>query len=325
MDLREVGYDDRDWINLAQNRYRWRAYFGGILQVMDSAARLYYYKDNLQDAVQLYNSRRMAQEEYSKKLNEELQKMKLDIDEGGNADYVPTDMDENKPLGGTSSTEDVFGTLEEGDTNKENDGVSDDNGGSDSGANSDGAEGGSGEEAGESDSENIGREYQKGDYFEPDFENDQYLHLADSRETLITRVLLGLIHVAVNVSLLYGAWTEKPTFMLPYILIQFVFVVIVLLLVIIGFIALLFISMFTAFVLLIIGGPFAVLFAYLWAAVYTYYRTLTEDMLPPKDTQLQQLQYTKSEEEEAILNPEEIQKAYSQIEYNIQQNQPHAV
>ncbi|KAJ4449692.1 hypothetical protein ANN_01096 [Periplaneta americana] len=26
MDLREVGYDDRDWINLAQDRYRWRAY-----------------------------------------------------------------------------------------------------------------------------------------------------------------------------------------------------------------------------------------------------------------------------------------------------------
>ncbi|KAJ4449008.1 hypothetical protein ANN_00402 [Periplaneta americana] len=26
MDLREVGYDDRDWINLAQNRDRWRAY-----------------------------------------------------------------------------------------------------------------------------------------------------------------------------------------------------------------------------------------------------------------------------------------------------------
>ncbi|KAJ4443358.1 hypothetical protein ANN_05026 [Periplaneta americana] len=26
MDLREVGYDDRDWINLVQNRDRWRAY-----------------------------------------------------------------------------------------------------------------------------------------------------------------------------------------------------------------------------------------------------------------------------------------------------------
>ncbi|KAJ4444317.1 hypothetical protein ANN_06109 [Periplaneta americana] len=29
MDLREVGYDDRDWINLAQDRDRWRAYEGG--------------------------------------------------------------------------------------------------------------------------------------------------------------------------------------------------------------------------------------------------------------------------------------------------------
>ncbi|KAJ4448792.1 hypothetical protein ANN_00183 [Periplaneta americana] len=27
MDLREVGYDDRDWINLAQDRDRWRAYY----------------------------------------------------------------------------------------------------------------------------------------------------------------------------------------------------------------------------------------------------------------------------------------------------------
>ncbi|KAJ4432204.1 hypothetical protein ANN_20820 [Periplaneta americana] len=26
MDLREVGYDDRDWINLAQERDRWWAY-----------------------------------------------------------------------------------------------------------------------------------------------------------------------------------------------------------------------------------------------------------------------------------------------------------
>ena len=26
MDLREVGYDDRDWINLAQDRDHWRAY-----------------------------------------------------------------------------------------------------------------------------------------------------------------------------------------------------------------------------------------------------------------------------------------------------------
>ncbi|KAJ4449011.1 hypothetical protein ANN_00405 [Periplaneta americana] len=29
MDLREVGYDDRDWINLAQDRDRWRAYVTG--------------------------------------------------------------------------------------------------------------------------------------------------------------------------------------------------------------------------------------------------------------------------------------------------------
>ncbi|KAJ4436139.1 hypothetical protein ANN_18766 [Periplaneta americana] len=31
MDLREVGYDDRDWINLAQDRDRWRAYVKNLL------------------------------------------------------------------------------------------------------------------------------------------------------------------------------------------------------------------------------------------------------------------------------------------------------
>ncbi|KAJ4445098.1 hypothetical protein ANN_06897 [Periplaneta americana] len=30
MDLREVGYDDRDWINLAQDRDRWRAYCAAL-------------------------------------------------------------------------------------------------------------------------------------------------------------------------------------------------------------------------------------------------------------------------------------------------------
>ncbi|KAJ4434048.1 hypothetical protein ANN_16367 [Periplaneta americana] len=30
MDLREVGYDDRDWINLAQDRDRWRAYVRAV-------------------------------------------------------------------------------------------------------------------------------------------------------------------------------------------------------------------------------------------------------------------------------------------------------
>ncbi|KAJ4427756.1 hypothetical protein ANN_25409 [Periplaneta americana] len=33
MDLREVGYDDRDWINLAQNRDQWRAYGAIILKI----------------------------------------------------------------------------------------------------------------------------------------------------------------------------------------------------------------------------------------------------------------------------------------------------
>lgn len=70
----------------------------------------------------------------------------------------------------------------------------------------------------------------------------------------------------------------------------------------------------------------AVLLAYLWAAVYTYYRELTEGGVAQRDTQLENLTYMKSEpEEEEIINPEEIQKAYETIEYNIQQKQPYAV
>ncbi|KAJ4425778.1 hypothetical protein ANN_27403 [Periplaneta americana] len=36
MDLREVGYDDRDWINLAQDRDRWRAYVRAAMNLRDS-------------------------------------------------------------------------------------------------------------------------------------------------------------------------------------------------------------------------------------------------------------------------------------------------
>ncbi|KAJ4431962.1 hypothetical protein ANN_20571 [Periplaneta americana] len=33
MDLRELGYDDRDWINLAQNREQWRAYMRAAMNL----------------------------------------------------------------------------------------------------------------------------------------------------------------------------------------------------------------------------------------------------------------------------------------------------
>ncbi|KAJ4440897.1 hypothetical protein ANN_10744 [Periplaneta americana] len=36
MDLREVGYDDRDWINLAQDRDRWRAYVRAAMNLRES-------------------------------------------------------------------------------------------------------------------------------------------------------------------------------------------------------------------------------------------------------------------------------------------------
>ncbi|KAJ4427876.1 hypothetical protein ANN_23882 [Periplaneta americana] len=35
MDLREVGYDDRDWINLAQDRDRWRSYVRAAMNLRD--------------------------------------------------------------------------------------------------------------------------------------------------------------------------------------------------------------------------------------------------------------------------------------------------
>jgi hypothetical protein len=32
MDLREVGWDGRDWIDLAQDRDRWRAYVNAVMK-----------------------------------------------------------------------------------------------------------------------------------------------------------------------------------------------------------------------------------------------------------------------------------------------------
>ncbi|KAJ4436550.1 hypothetical protein ANN_16582 [Periplaneta americana] len=40
MDLREVGYDDRDWINLAQDRDRWRAYVRAAMNLRDFVAHI---------------------------------------------------------------------------------------------------------------------------------------------------------------------------------------------------------------------------------------------------------------------------------------------
>jgi hypothetical protein len=33
MDLREVGWDGRDWIDLAQDRNRWRAYVNAVMNL----------------------------------------------------------------------------------------------------------------------------------------------------------------------------------------------------------------------------------------------------------------------------------------------------
>ncbi|KAJ4431677.1 hypothetical protein ANN_20278 [Periplaneta americana] len=41
MDLREVGYDDRDWINLAQDRDRWRAYVRAAMNLRKHRLRVF--------------------------------------------------------------------------------------------------------------------------------------------------------------------------------------------------------------------------------------------------------------------------------------------
>jgi hypothetical protein len=64
-----------------------------------------------------------------------------------------------------------------------------------------------------------------------------------------------------------------------------------------------------------------VLSAYLWAGVYTFYRQLTETGLRPQEGQLQNLVEVKIDEKEDIINPEEIQEAYANIEHNIRRNQ----
>ncbi|KAJ4435931.1 hypothetical protein ANN_18553 [Periplaneta americana] len=44
MDLREVGYDDRDWINLAQDRDRWRAYLSKATELSSTRSRIFGWK-----------------------------------------------------------------------------------------------------------------------------------------------------------------------------------------------------------------------------------------------------------------------------------------
>lgn len=68
------------------------------------------------------------------------------------------------------------------------------------------------------------------------------------------------------------------------------------------------------------------LVTYLWAGVYTYYRQLEDrniDVAPQNTNQI--LIYEKPQEEEAIINPDEIKNAYTQIERNIQQGHPQSV
>ncbi|KAJ4433733.1 hypothetical protein ANN_16044 [Periplaneta americana] len=53
MDLREVGYDDRDWINLAQDRDRWRFYVraGSLKAICNSNAIKYHATDHMSSLI----------------------------------------------------------------------------------------------------------------------------------------------------------------------------------------------------------------------------------------------------------------------------------
>ncbi|KAJ4448759.1 hypothetical protein ANN_00150 [Periplaneta americana] len=60
MDLREVGYDDRDWLNLAQDRDRWRAYVRAAMNLREYADIVHVYglcDGNATAAVLAYQAR----------------------------------------------------------------------------------------------------------------------------------------------------------------------------------------------------------------------------------------------------------------------------
>ncbi|KAJ4442240.1 hypothetical protein ANN_12106 [Periplaneta americana] len=65
MDLREVGYDDRDWINLAQDRDRWRAYVRAAMNLRLSTRKR---KTASEVTVRPYSSCRSADKLYTSAL-----------------------------------------------------------------------------------------------------------------------------------------------------------------------------------------------------------------------------------------------------------------
>lgn len=152
-----------------------------------------------------------------------------------------------------------------------------------------------------------------------------YFSVAETREALLFRLLFGILHVIVHACLLHGAWKEKPKFMLPYIIINFIFIIISFCLIILLSLFIASLDVFVGIVVFLIGSAVIVLTAYLWAGVYTYYRHLTEPILPQQETQLKPMDYIKPEETEPIVNSEEIQKAYANIEEKLRYSQPQPV
>ncbi|XP_069681154.1 uncharacterized protein [Periplaneta americana] len=144
----------------------------------------------------------------------------------------------------------------------------------------------------------------------------------ESREFYVGRFTSGILHSLTAGLLLYGVWKDKPIFMVPFVLTQYLILLFLALVIIIVTIVLVILGAVGWAVLVVIVGGFVLLIStYLWAGVYTYYRQLEDlDTLVP-DNLLPSIPH----EEETAINTEDLQKTYTQLERNIQQNYPQAV
>jgi len=107
--------------------------------------------------------------------------------------------------------------------------------------------------------------------------------IPDWQLLLFSAVGENLIGASVFGFLLYGAYRNKPSFMVPYLILSAINIVIGSL-VIIGFGAYAFIySPGLCAIILVTGGLIVVVLAYLWLIVYSYYQQLKKCSLPQHD------------------------------------------
>ncbi|KAJ4451034.1 hypothetical protein ANN_02470 [Periplaneta americana] len=71
MDLREVRYDDRDWINLAQDRDQWWAYVRAAMNLREARARLQHLQDLLAAVSDFHNRGQPVPDQYIDLLSQE--------------------------------------------------------------------------------------------------------------------------------------------------------------------------------------------------------------------------------------------------------------